>query len=138
MDACPRWDEPLSATQNTRRDPAGRARAAAQDDGGTGSAAGLLISTEHILAVIRLMAVPDPLVQIQHPPGLGRELRIPGKIHDRYRHGRIASASSHRHTVDRDTDSTRPGMRDTITKALRFPSLRLRQSLHRRNYGQNH
>ena len=41
-------------------------------------------------------------------PALAAKPGSRGKIHDRYRHGRIASSSSHRHTVDRATDSTRP------------------------------
>jgi hypothetical protein len=40
-----------------------------------------------------------PRVQIESPPGLGSKSGSRGKIHDRYRHGRIASAASQRRTV---------------------------------------
>jgi hypothetical protein len=41
-------------------------------------------------------------------PALAAESGSRGKIHDRYRRGRIASSSSQRCTVDCDTDATRP------------------------------
>jgi hypothetical protein len=48
------------------------------------------------------------LVQVEHDPCLGGEVRGTGKIHDRCRHGLRASSSSQRHTVLTLTCSTSP------------------------------
>src|SRR5579859_4524313 len=88
-------------------DPPGRGRQARVAPG-QDLQLGLLVGAEHVLAVFQLSPSQIRWYRSSTRPAFTAKSRSRGKIHDRYRHGRIASASSQRRTVDRATDSTSP------------------------------
>jgi hypothetical protein len=75
---------------------------------GAGLDRGLLVGRDDELLWPQPLAHKPPLVQVEHDPCLGDEVRVTGKIHDRCRHGLRASSSSQRHTVLTLTCSTSP------------------------------
>ncbi len=69
---------------------------------------GLLIGAEHVLVRASGWPSQTAVVEVEHPGGLAGEVGSRGKIQERCRQGRIASAASQRPTVEAEIDSTTP------------------------------
>ena len=53
---------------------------------------GLLVGGDHEISLAEWLSLPLAGVEVEHPGRLGLEVRVAGKIHERCRHGLMASS----------------------------------------------
>ncbi len=68
----------------------------------------LLVGGDHVVVFAQRLAVPAAGVEIEDAAGFGLEVGVAGKIHERCRHGRMASSDSHRQIVVPEISATMP------------------------------